>query len=131
MFVEKASSSSSSSSSSNNSFNTDHESQCLMVRKIISHRDNYMIGIDNGLDKFDVTFRLSTENLFQTLVLSKHVSESDDTLVKWDEIEQIMTDYKLVMKMYQGAMTENYKLNEKLQQAEKSQQIVAHTEAHC
>lgn len=77
----------------------------------------------------NLTSQLSNESLIQTLVLSKKVIESKDTLVKWDEIEHSLTDYRLVIEIYEGVMTENFKLNEKLQYVEKTQQLVAPTEA--
>lgn len=61
--------------------------------------------------------------------IDEHVSDIKDNSVKWDEIEQIMADYKTVIKMYEIAITENYKMTEKLQRTEKSHQSTAHTKA--
>lgn len=91
-----------------------------MAWEINIFMDNCIVRIDNGLDAPAVTFQLSSENISQTVVLSEQVSEYEDTSVKWDAMEQIMANYKMVMKMYEWTMTENYKLNKKLQHVEKN-----------
>lgn len=117
-----------SNSSSNNSSSIDEESQCLMTREIISNIDSCMVGMDNGLDEPEVTFRLSTGTLSKNIILFEQVSESEDTSVKWNEMEQIMVNYTTFMKIYERAMTENLKLTKKLQLIKKSHQFAAPTE---
>lgn len=89
-----------------------------------------MVGTDNSFDEPEITFDLSTENLFHTIALSEQLSDSKVTQVKWDEMEHIMADQRTIMKMYEWAMTENYKLTDKLRLAEKSHQFATPTEAY-
>lgn len=92
MVVVKTNTSSSSSISSSNYYSTDDKSQCLVIREINSCEDNFMVGIDNDLDEPEITSPPSIENLSHTIILFEQVSNSEDTLVKWDEKEQIMAD---------------------------------------
>lgn len=85
--------STSSSSSSKNSSSSDDDSQCLMVRDVEIFADSYLGGFDNGINEPEVPSRFNS-NSSNTLVLSEHVSDIEDTLVRIKEIEQIMVDYK-------------------------------------